>query len=595
MDYYVIIVLIAILVDAGLAFLPASIAQRKGRNFFKWWFYGFLIWIVAIFHAISLPEIQANRKAELSKVGLSSNKKIYDIKCPVHLVGFEILNENNENSYINIHFQNLDKGYIKAIKLSIVGYNSFNEIVTISGNNTFSLLIQDLNVEKHKKFSNKKAIKLPSEEIRNVDITVTQVCFEDGTIIENEPNLIEIELDLISDIIEKQIAEKYSINANYYPKQEDTYWACTCGYPNIEDNCSNCGMQKDYVFSTFNKSNLLELAIIKMKNDELLKIEVQKKAMKTTKSRRKFLLIFASVAIFSLALYLLNIKYLQPNKIYNQAIEKLDDKNYDIAKQNFEILGSFKDSNVMVKECDYKKSLNYMNNGNYDEAIEILKSLENFNDSDILINECNYQKALVYISNSQYIQAIEILEDLNTYKDTASLLQKFTEEKTGLITEQIEIEVGKNLNAELIYSAARSEKQTVTATIEGYFIKGTLQGDMKCTFSVKTYHGTVGGWSTDKFIYIGEFKENTITGKGIIYTKSKEKVYEGEFDNGFYSGNGKLYWDSINGNKLLLTGTWKNGNIEGTYVRYYSDNTKNDEGTCFNGIINSDKYGKYTN
>ena len=44
---------------AILGLIPAYIASRKGRNFGQWWLYGFLIFIVALFHSLLLKPKQA--------------------------------------------------------------------------------------------------------------------------------------------------------------------------------------------------------------------------------------------------------------------------------------------------------------------------------------------------------------------------------------------------------------------------------------------------------------------------------------------------------------------------------------------------------
>ena len=44
-----------------IACIPGAIAASKGRNFFLWWFYGIMINIVAIPHAILL---KPNEKAD---------------------------------------------------------------------------------------------------------------------------------------------------------------------------------------------------------------------------------------------------------------------------------------------------------------------------------------------------------------------------------------------------------------------------------------------------------------------------------------------------------------------------------------------------
>jgi len=42
------------MIALGMGLLPAARAHYKGRNFFAWWLYGTLIWIVAMPHAILL-------------------------------------------------------------------------------------------------------------------------------------------------------------------------------------------------------------------------------------------------------------------------------------------------------------------------------------------------------------------------------------------------------------------------------------------------------------------------------------------------------------------------------------------------------------
>ena len=41
---------ISLIIAAGLAFIPANIAKNKGYSFGLWWFYGWMLFIVAIIH-----------------------------------------------------------------------------------------------------------------------------------------------------------------------------------------------------------------------------------------------------------------------------------------------------------------------------------------------------------------------------------------------------------------------------------------------------------------------------------------------------------------------------------------------------------------
>ena len=56
MEVYIIVSLI---VAAGLGFIPASIAKKKGYSFGLWWFYGWMLFIVAIIHVSLIPDKNA--------------------------------------------------------------------------------------------------------------------------------------------------------------------------------------------------------------------------------------------------------------------------------------------------------------------------------------------------------------------------------------------------------------------------------------------------------------------------------------------------------------------------------------------------------
>lgn len=60
----------SLFIAAGLAFIPATIAKNKGRSFGKWWFYGWMLFIVALIHSLLItPEKKlATEPASLDEV-----------------------------------------------------------------------------------------------------------------------------------------------------------------------------------------------------------------------------------------------------------------------------------------------------------------------------------------------------------------------------------------------------------------------------------------------------------------------------------------------------------------------------------------------
>ena len=55
----VLAIVIGLGVAVGLAFIPASIAKRKGYSFGLWWLYGWLLFLVALIHICVIPDKNA--------------------------------------------------------------------------------------------------------------------------------------------------------------------------------------------------------------------------------------------------------------------------------------------------------------------------------------------------------------------------------------------------------------------------------------------------------------------------------------------------------------------------------------------------------
>lgn len=56
MEDILIYSLVVLAIAAGLGFIPASIARNKGYSFGLWWFYGWMLFIVAIIHVSLIPD-----------------------------------------------------------------------------------------------------------------------------------------------------------------------------------------------------------------------------------------------------------------------------------------------------------------------------------------------------------------------------------------------------------------------------------------------------------------------------------------------------------------------------------------------------------
>lgn len=54
--------IITLAVAALLGFIPANIAKNKGHSFGLWWFYGWMLFIVAIIHVQFIEDYNAPKK-----------------------------------------------------------------------------------------------------------------------------------------------------------------------------------------------------------------------------------------------------------------------------------------------------------------------------------------------------------------------------------------------------------------------------------------------------------------------------------------------------------------------------------------------------
>ncbi|MDD6478249.1 MAG: hypothetical protein PUF48_00315 [Oscillospiraceae bacterium] len=211
-------------------------------------------------------------------------------------------------------------------------------------------------------------------------------------------------------------------------------------------------------------------------------------------------------------------------------------------------------------------------------------------------NMINYTLAEYYASSQKYEDAYKMFLELKDYKDSA---QKAEEYKTGEFYETVTIQVGCTLNKTLEYYSPRSENIIVEAKMKVKYYKAVPDyNNVEIVFETQDYEGYSKIWISTYYRYIGEFKNNSITGKGKLYTSNEffqeasriaYLVYDGEFLNGMYSGDGKLY-DTYK-NILRIKATFKDGNVFGEFVNYNDDGSVWNKGTVKNGIMNSEKYG----
>ena len=107
-----------------------------------------------------------------------------------------------------------------------------------------------------------------------------------------------------------------------------------------------------------------------------------------------------------------------PNEQYNEAIRLYNNKQYTQAKEAFERLGDYKDSQEKQKEVMYVYATELFDKKDYTNAEKEFDKLGDYKDSKDKKNEVIYQKATELLNNKNYSKAAEEFLRLDNYKDS---------------------------------------------------------------------------------------------------------------------------------------------------------------------------------
>ena len=106
---------------------------------------------------------------------------------------------------------------------------------------------------------------------------------------------------------------------------------------------------------------------------------------------------------------------------YTDAVKLLNYGDYDSAEQAFSALDGYRNSDVMVLECRYRKGKQLIAEQNFKEAQVIFTELGDYSDAEDMIKEAEYQRGQVEVQKQNYDGAINIYKQLAhdpCYKDS---------------------------------------------------------------------------------------------------------------------------------------------------------------------------------
>lgn len=325
-------------------------------------------------------------------------KKMVDINAHIENLSWQTMVENGR-MVVNISFDNLRNSNITAIKFTAKGYNALDDLVSIGDNDTFFIIIQDINICGNSRAWNIKAF-LPDNNIRKLELEESQISYSDGSVLTYAGrNLKEFELkqslepSIFSDII-NSLRERFGFEYIYKPLVCQEGWFCGCGrYNDINNNyCTRCGAKKtDVTKYTSDEeiehyiSNYLDL--LNQKNVDNCKMAI----IKERKKKRLIFNLFIGIAII-FVIFCLHSVCDYNRSIYGNVFEK-----YDLTDTRSEIRKEF-------GKPDKTQYGVYEDSGNYEDIIDEYnhKFLGNNGVIRVYYNEDEQVKKVVWRSTDIY-------------------------------------------------------------------------------------------------------------------------------------------------------------------------------------------------
>ena len=242
------------------------------------------------------------------KIVRDVNAHIQDLQCSIEL--------SKGTPVAKISFLNLAYGNITAIKFTAQGYNAFGDVIKVGNSETFSIIVQDIDIGKDK-YKTDLLATLPNSDVRQIVLVEDQVCYADGTVTtydgKNEITFELREFDTKDSTENEQIEalkEKFNTTIKYIPKEFGDRWICGCGCINtINDKaCASCTINKSKMFDAITPEKINQ-AVMERREAELQQKEAQRREeirkLKESKKRK----LGISVAIVICIVFITIIAY----------------------------------------------------------------------------------------------------------------------------------------------------------------------------------------------------------------------------------------------------------------------------------------------
>lgn len=207
---------------------------------------------------------------------------------------------------------------------------------------------------------------------------------------------------------------------------------------------------------------------------------------------------------------------------YTNAINFIEQKQYDQAREILVGLGEYKDCPKLIQDCAYLEATDLLDEKKYDEAAALFSELD-YKDSSVMVQECSYRKAMDLATNRKYDDAAQIFMTLNYYKDSKEQMERLKADEL--------FDNGDYAGAWLIYSELNENCRTHQNDYNEYFIAAEkmradgLFDEARRQFSVLGTYGGADELATQCMLDKAEKyeKENHYTEALAIYESLKDQ------------------------------------------------------------------------
>lgn len=179
----------------------------------------------------------------------------------------------------------------------------------------------------------------------------------------------------------------------------------------------------------FNNSRSKEIKPEDGKLKALLSKEKAQEKRTLTKKRKKVIIIIAAAMAVVLGVGAFLTVYFIKDAKYQEAISYLDNNKPETAKQEFEELKSFKDSEQYLEDCNtliaYYDAVDTYENEDYEDALDKFEELGSYKDSEdyaeLSQNYIDYNGAKAYFDAGNFEQAKTVFVALGDFEDSINM------------------------------------------------------------------------------------------------------------------------------------------------------------------------------